>query len=765
MLLSFMLIVRECDRLRVARIFKRRSPTADPVEPNWICLRVGTDAACDAGPNARGRCHAADGCAPTRTMRAKQQVLANWVAVFVIGIVLMTITYAANTKLLLPGEISTAHSSIGDCAGCHANVDKGQFGWLHSLAQYANPEKDAKACLTCHRMGATATAPHGVAPDELRKIAERQQSTRNGTATSVTAQIGNIVFADAGSADSKVYCATCHKEHRDGGAKLTNMPDSRCHTCHTEKFENFEKDHPEFSDYPFNRRTRVKFDHAAHFAEHFVETRKKKPNLKAIPGACADCHTSSKDRRQMSVKPFATTCAACHLPQIVGAERATGPKGIALIALPGLDVETLKEKGAKIGEWPEQSEAELVPLMRLLLGRDKERRRLLGAIDKLDLLDLTTATDVQIGDVESFVWEVKGLMYALATSKASDVMKRIGAATGVSLDQKLMAKLIATMPRDVLLGAQREWLPGLMAEMKNRGPVEWIPTIKRSAAGVTETFERQVEQPQQKIAQQQDKPERLQSDPKYGRWRVNDFGELVQEGDTSNVAPLPAEEGKETAAPAEAGSDDVSDDGRSKEAEPEPAAEPELSGFAIDAEGWAEFGGWYRKDFAVLYKPTGHADPFMKAWLDFSGHLYSNKKSNVSAPVFNLLTHKDAQGQCTKCHSVEGGGLGNRKVQWGPSSVADKNGRFTNFVHEPHFRLLDDRGCLTCHEMDTPKEFEKSYQTLNPARSAANFKPVEKKLCATCHKKDEARQDCQLCHSYHVTPLTTPITSTKLPRK
>ncbi|MGI9407578.1 MAG: hypothetical protein ACR2O4_14495, partial [Hyphomicrobiaceae bacterium] len=188
---------------------------------------------------------------------------------------------------------------------------------------------------------------------------------------------------------------------------------------------------------------------------------------------------------------------------------------------------------------------------------------------------------------------------------------------------------------------------------------------------------------------------------------------------------------------------------------------------AVDAESWTEFGGWYRNDFAILYKPTGHADPFMRAWLDFAGSRSRvGDKANPQSPaaaVFALLNHKDAQGQCTKCHSVDAAPGGRMKVQWGPSSPAEKRERFTRFVHEPHFTVLDDRGCLTCHEMSAPKDLKESYKGTDPHKFLSNFKPVEKQLCATCHKAQAARQDCKLCHTYHVMPVRTPITSTRLP--
>ena len=61
----------------------------------------------------------------------------------------------------------------------------------------------------------------------------------------------------------------------------------------------------------------------------------------------------------MATAPFDQTCTTCHLGQILGKERVSGPKGIAFLTLPGLDLQTLKKKKASIGTpcqvriWPE----------------------------------------------------------------------------------------------------------------------------------------------------------------------------------------------------------------------------------------------------------------------------------------------------------------------------------------------------------------------------------------------------------------------------
>jgi hypothetical protein len=197
----------------------------------------------------------------------------------------------------------------------------------------------------------------------------------------------------------------------------------------------------------------------------------------------------------------------------------------------------------------------------------------------------------------------------------------------------------------------------------------------------------------------------------------------------------------------------------------------------VDPESWAEYGGWYRQDYAIFYRPTGHKDKFIYSWLSLTGPQAPKGDASPAAAVFDFLTHKDAQGSCTKCHSVDVKGRG-RLVNFSPPSVESKRGRFTNFIHEPHFQavgigqrigILENRGCLTCHVLEkaAPGEktspYLKSYEQGNPQNFTSNFGAVKKDLCQTCHNVSTARQDCLLCHKYHVNGVNTPIMKTKIP--
>ncbi len=265
-----------------------------------------------------------------------------------------------------------------------------------------------------------------------------------------------------------LYCATCHQEHQGVGFNLNKISNEQCRSCHVVKFDSFDGHHPKFENYPFKQRTRIIYDHAGHFGKHFPEVAKKDP-ARRIPDTCSTCHNSREDKRVMAVAPFEQTCTACHLDQIVGKERVSGPKGIAFLTLPGLDLQTLKKKNASIGEWPDASEAELTPFMKVMISRNERGRALIKTVDSLNLQDLTDASDDQIKAVTNLVWEIKGLFYALISGKASDVLADLNIGGGAKLSANLVADLTASIPRDVVISAQQQWLPNLATEMAN-GP-------------------------------------------------------------------------------------------------------------------------------------------------------------------------------------------------------------------------------------------------------------------------------------------------------
>ncbi len=706
-----------------------------------------------------------------KIMRPKRETISWWVAIFSIGVLMLVIGYAADTRLFMPGPMTTAHSTLEQCSDCHSNVPNGKFGWLHTIVATASPRKDSSSCLKCHKMGVAALNPHSLELAKLDGYVRRLDSSPVKKLLPIKSRIRNAVFPVESTFQEGVFCATCHKEHQGEDFELKEMADAQCHTCHRVQFNNFHSDHPKFDNYPFRRRTRINFDHSGHFKKHFPEWRAKKTNSAAAPSSCTDCHAVNPGTGHMKVKPFAQICSSCHLDQIIGTERATGPKGIALLTLPGLDVDTLKQKNVQIGTWPEEAEGELSPLMKLLIGRDEERRKILEAIHELDLLDLTEATPVQIAQVEKLAWEVKRLLHALATSAPAEILKPLMHATRNRIDQRLIAQLIARLPRDVLFGAQREWLPGLADEIGRRSDKKLTSSLVstpnsnsakpgNSASNKATNSDQKLDTSSKKQAAKKDPVERAAS-KKAKSWRIDPFGHLIKGNRSPEDSP-----DEQASDDAERQTEKIGSDTETfvdRKAGDEKEREPALQ--EVDAESWAELGGWYRKDHSILYRPAGHADRFLRAWLDFTAELFSEADGNLAASAFKELTGKDAQGQCTKCHSVEAARDNKRIMKWMPSSYATRESPFTSFSHEPHLGLVKDKGCLTCHDMSGAKGYLETYKGHDPYNFVSNFKPVKKEICASCHGQRKARQDCLLCHKYHVNEITTPITKTKIPEK
>ena len=734
--------------------------------------------------------------------RPKRDIVSWWLAVFTAGVLMLAVGYAADTKLFMPGPLTSSHSTLEQCSDCHSNVSKGQFGWLHAVFATADPRKDSSSCLTCHKMGEdVAHNPHGLEMSKLDAYVREIKAQPDATTLPVKARVRKAVLPVDSTFQDGVFCATCHKEHQGGDVKLKDMADAQCHTCHQVQFESFNTDHPDFDKYPFRRRTRVNFDHSGHFKKHFPEWKAKKENAGTTPESCSGCHTVSAQEGHMNVKPFAESCAACHLGQIVGAERATGPKGVAMLMLPGVDVATFREKKIDIGKWPDESEAELSSLMKLLIGRTAKGRKILADTDELDLLDLTQATPEQITQVGNLVWEVKYLFHALTNSGTADILKQLDSDGQAPLDQQLLTNLTASMPRDVLIGALRDWLPGLAEEITRRGDekrADVPPATTTSDASDTVTVDgANADQAENATVDQTQgaAPETTQADRKKPagpvllaqqteRWRVDPFGRLLKgnqppEEDLDDEAADEPDEPEDQASedadavddqdpvePEESTADAEADTEVDSDVEVSADNETEALELDTDAETWAQFGGWYRQDYSILYKPTGHADTFLKAWLDFSAIRFSKTEGNLAVPVFAELTGKDAQGQCSKCHSVDATKQQARVIKWTPSSTDTSESLFTSFSHEPHLGVVSaQKGCLTCHEMSSAKGYLDTYKANDPKKFVSNFAPVKKETCASCHGKKEVRQDCVLCHKYHVTDIFTPVMQTKIPDK
>ncbi len=587
-----------------------------------------------------------------------------WLSMLTVGLSLLFLSGPKGSAFLSPGELTFQHGTSA-CTDCHTAAHGNLADWVGALGASGTGQENSKLCLTCHQLGAEA---HGRSPRELAVVTERLSLMSQPTDKSFLLAVSSWGAGLTQTGEGPLACATCHKEHRGKHFNLTAMDEQRCHACHTLAFSDLTGGHPPFANYPYKRRARIAFDHTAHIGKHFLGEFKRD-----APKTCTDCHQPDDAGQTMRTGTFETTCASCHARQIKGIGRA-GAKGIAVLRLPGVDLDTLHEHGISVGEWPadENMEEGLTPFMELLLGGAPavtEDLALLARFD--DFTDLSDATDEEIVAVGRMMWAVKKLLYNLIVRGQRELLDRLQATT--TLGTRQLAKLVGQLPVEVIRAAQQEWLPRLMMEV-----------------------------------------------PAYG------VGKRV-----------------------------VRPEDRESEAE-----------IHLDREREKQVmtGGWYRQDadFVLLYRPTGHADPFVCAWLDFTARASGTQHGRSATAFFTHLSNPKAPGLCMKCHSVDAQAGQGKRIHWAAARPVAHERKVTRFTHAVHFSLLDDKGCLTCHTLNPEAEVMKAFEHTDPLTFSSNFQAMQKTVCTTCHTSERAGDSCLTCHNYHVGTVSPVLSNAPL---
>ncbi len=182
----------------------------------------------------------------------------------------------------------------------------------------------------------------------------------------------------------------------------------------------------------------------------------------------------------------------------------------------------------------------------------------------------------------------------------------------------------------------------------------------------------------------------------------------------------------------------------------------------------ASFHGWYADALELKYKPSGHADLVMQNWIDFAAAAMPKsedpaEKTRFEAMRKDFLGRTGNAGACTKCHAVSAL-AGEEKterlsVDWKIHKTAERI--HTHFSHGVHMSLLGDSSdaCLKCHAMNPSADYAGSFKGHDSSKFVSNFNTIKKETCLQCHGSEaktqpgsQIRQDCLLCHSYHVEP-------------
>jgi hypothetical protein len=808
----------------------------------WHCRRSARKGGpCEQGPNPDGTCcNRIQICTPRRTLRSKRRRIIAWAAGLVVGLVALILAGGEANELLMPGPLASSHANLENCQSCHAGGSTRKLGWLHNLSEQVDPAKSSELCVACHDLGADRYAAHTHPVAHLKELtaaASQAAPAQSATAARIwNASLFQTPEPMAPGGGNTLYCATCHEDHQGGRADLTSMSNDRCQTCHVSRFGDFASSHPEYSDYPFNRRLRIVFDHRSHLDKHFPETATKNSPA-GVPPDCETCHEAGPGEKYMETTSFFAMCSGCHSQDIRGTTRASGPKGVRFLAVPGLDLETLDERGVDIGAWPEDSEADLTPFMRWLLAKNLGGRDIVKEVSALDLLDLREASDGDLEAVATMAWSVKELFYRIRNSGLKAVLLLPDNYDGVPVDHLQLGAMTAVMARDVVGAGTDEWFPNLEHDLKQRKAGK--PTMQAAVLSEIPPADAISTPPQQDSSvdlengAQDELPDDggllddddlsldgdLAGDDGLMEDEVPDDSGLLGEDDDAvggglldevNLSETSEASGEAALLGDEAETDDggllstdtqavrddlpddggllgeeafddsagllgggqdaddplvsplearVSDDGLSAtEDEPGSVLPPEK-----DPETWAEFGGWYRMDNSIVYRPGGHADRFVRAWLTYSGNAFGSDEEPLLSPVFSHLSDKGAVGRCTKCHSIDNEGQ-RKHIKWRGFSTKRVKSRFTTFSHQPHVRISGDEGCLFCHRLETGKsDFLATYNGGDESIFAPVFAPLNKSDCSGCHTESSAGEDCTLCHQYHATEFGRPLVKTELP--
>ena len=504
-------------RIRLQEFSFRKSEYERPSQ-NWDCGRGFHDEACEVGPDARGRCRATfeceplkrgdrwtctrsetrggscqdgprpDGtcarsiprCQPMRSVRGRRGNVVRWVSALTLGVLLILVAGSTQPAFISPGGLTFGHSKVETCGTCHVAFDGGRGAWLYAAFAPSHAGADAERCLACHGLGEDALGIHGLPANETIAIHERTvEQPREARRVPFSMALAAMSIGVPEIENGALVCATCHREHQGQRSELAAIGNQRCQACHVNKFDALANGHPDFSSYPSKRRTRIKFDHASHIGKHFREAEEGR-----APTACAECHRLDDAMGAMRTASFEAGCAGCHGGDVTG-EGTAGPRGIEVLALPGLDLESLRAGNAGIGEWPEDSEGEITPFLSLLLGAgDPALAESLAAVRELDLLDLSGEDEDAIAAVVDVAWAFKELTWGLTSRGQQEVRARIEAAFGRPIERREVAALAGQLPVDSLRAAQRAWFPNLATEVAAHRAGRAVPMPGDTPLGV-----------------------------------------------------------------------------------------------------------------------------------------------------------------------------------------------------------------------------------------------------------------------------------------
>ena len=769
----------------------------------WVCSAIDACQSC-IGPNGQGNCPLNE-CVPQLSLRTKRTRFTIAVTCFTIGLLVIIFASSRRNELIVPGELCSNHAHLFEdsgsnrCGACHDQAEATLGQWIHSAftGSHAVGPTQSQLCLNCHGdefNHEQAQGIHNVSIETLTALGSKYEIDRF--------DVRNVVAAPNANGHS-VACSTCHKEHRGKDHNLTMLTNQQCQSCHSRYYHSFERDHPEFTQWPFASERSILFDHANHMAKHFP--------AKGKLMNCRDCHVSDSTGKIQQVRPFEQSCAQCHDKQI---DAALGDRH-KLLALPMLDLEVLREENISIGQWPETANGDfdgpIPPLMQILLLADKQARPVLQRLPTdFQFADIDPSDKSQLQDAATLAWAIKRLLYDLATDSESSLHQRLNEVTGQQIDSAIIQDISSHMHSALFREAQRYWMPRLAMEMQlnDAGQPAQTIAVPIGPHSVMSNIEVQQDEilapnplskkseysksgsssgdsnsglptvnnqdggssrfPNQMVRSKQNRPGQRQLDGNSDSRDEDILAEnplkkwLTDPNTQINIKKIP---GTKPQVDGNSGQANAGHDQRVElPSNQYQLNSDQLSAIAAAMRQLADAGHsrWIRNDLSLSidYVPDGHADRVIKAWYEIAVLSKQNNEFNKTKLVNQISNLNSRWGTCSTCHSIERSSQSIDSQQSNPvhwqATYRDPNIRsWTNFSHGPHIIQPQSNDCQSCHVVRSGDEQEISGSRITPvstahANSPGDFHPIRKQNCSSCHHKEGASNSCTTCHSYHI---------------
>ena len=677
----------------------RRDDEAMPIAPandrpsaryrcGVVCGQATSGVDCPLGPTAAGTCrNEKRPCVPTVSVAQRGRIARRVVAAACLLVIIIGTYYGRD--FYKPGALSTPHAQIlagqlasQSCAACHPGAASSPIAWFLS-GHNGDATVQTDRCMDCHHGQLSkqfARSAHNLSPESL--------ASRQSKETTVRAVSWNQWLPRPSFDNADVACAVCHREHGGANVDLTHITNSQCQTCHTERFDSFATDHPDWQDWPYKENDPIAFDHRSHVTKHFPAELDEIG--KATPFDCIACHAKTDSGQFARVGSYETMCAQCHDKAL----RQRTSERIDLFVVPALTNPNLKI----VGNWPASAtgfnDGKVPPLARVLMS---PKDKLQGSIDALpasfDYSRIDPTNDVQQNAAQDVAAAIRGLI--------EDAAKR--------------GPMRVLQDDDPSHSAMREILKGLSPQLVSDAAQRWFAPAAST--------------PGRRLGLKEES-----SRFKLAAMRADGDIDALLGGDLLEDDPL-----LEDAAEHQPDREPIGTSRRSSKSS------------TFDPLEMQPAGGWYVDDtrLAISYRGDGHADPVIRAAIELAVGL---PKDNTirrdllgSGPALACIDcHRVADG-----YSVVQWKSPNARPKSSDSFTKFSHAPHMNLPTLTDCGYCHQVGGEGSQDVDEFANTRSMSDVAFTPHHDRDFHPLTKQACANCHTANAAGDSCTKCHYYH----------------